>query len=127
MIQHGEVYTIETIDDFQEQTGVTVDCLRKQLPDGTQDQMVNCENTTRQNTGEDPIQDAANAHTELKWEFIHEADEYDLIVSTLQERSDEYVHLFDGTVHTIVRLHPLTETHRQSHGHRDSSTDTDSQ
>lgn len=115
MIRHGEVHKIDSIADLQEHTRVTTECLVTQLPDQTQDQMIKWENKARQETDEKPIHDAAHAHSDIIQDCLQNADTNSLITNALRDMDAEYVHLYDGTIHTIVRLPAQTTVHNQSH------------
>lgn len=107
MIRHGESHLVEGIKMFHEKLDASLEELTGALPSEKRVEILEMENDAlRYEEGQELIRDPSEAHPDLVWDFIEQENEYSLIIDVLEAREDEYIHLYDGTIHTIVKLHP---------------------
>jgi hypothetical protein len=103
-ILNGEKTIVEDTKMFRNKFGVSKKEFCDALPDDERNAIVEMENDARRIEGLDLIDKPEEAPTMLVNDAVAEADTCDLIVAVLEDREIDYVHLYDGTVHTIVRV-----------------------
>jgi len=106
MIRTGEVHKVETKAQFKDALDVTWDEIIPCLSEEQQEEICYYENEHRRDVDRQEISDPADAHEDILSESLDEINEHDLIETVLRTRSREYVHLYDGYIHTIVDLFP---------------------
>jgi len=109
-IRSGEHYQIETFQEFQSRLGFDVRDWFKHAPEIDPDDALRVINEVRADQDEDKIGALAAAHDE---ELEHYVEANSLphhpnqtLLETLKNDHREWMHLYDGTIHDIVELHP---------------------
>jgi len=95
-IRQGDAYVVETFEQFTDRLGVDVSELLESLSAEDKAALRSSEATPLSKLPDDEVVELL--HTEF--------GTGELILSVLESRAGEYTHLYDGTVHRIIDLHP---------------------
>lgn len=102
----GERTLAESWEDFVDRCDVDTAEIAHALPPEAQEKALEIENELReQQEGREPTDDITEVDEELLEEAIHaDVGQNQMIIRILEDREREYVHLYDGMIHTIVAV-----------------------
>ncbi|SEO19315.1 hypothetical protein SAMN05216388_100977 [Halorientalis persicus] len=115
-IRKGEKKLVESVDQFQNYLNVSEEEICKSLPDDKQETLLeeynqlakNLKHEAEETPEADTVDDLPDWAFE-EWYQLVEIGTNNLIINVLESRDEEYIHLYDGIIHTIVELHPMEE------------------
>jgi len=115
-IRSGDKFLVESVDQFQNFLDVGEEEICRSLPDDKQNALLENYNELAEKLKDDSV-DAPQVEAvgDLPEWAVDDWYEYvdispnNLIIDVLESRDKEYIHLYDGTIHTIVELHPPEE------------------
>lgn len=105
-IVHGEKWIVEGIGQFMERLDVTgKEVMLSEPPDRRKD-IVEEFNGICDDYNEEPVESVSDLPEWVyeEWHEWYQEDAHTAIVNVLSRRRKKYVHLYDGTVHTIVEI-----------------------
>jgi mannose-6-phosphate isomerase class I len=107
-ILKGEQYIVESLSQFRDYLDVSDAEIANALPEEIQELMLTQAEEVAQQEGAEPVTDVEElAQTNILSDAIHhEHGLSSTIIDVLEARDGDYIHLYDGTVHTIVEIHP---------------------
>lgn len=133
MILSGEVTKLQSFSEFKHRFNVQHSELVDVLEPETVEELLEYENEHREYDGKEPVSDPSEIHEDLLDEEITaNKSTNSVIISVLENRTREYVHLYDGYVHTIVKIYPPvprsndTDSNRTSE-YREEETPTENE
>jgi len=115
-IRKGEKKLVESVDQFQNYLNVDGEEICKSLPDEKQETFLekynklaaNLKHEAEETPEAETVDDLPDWAYEEWYQFV-EVSTNNLIINVLESRNREYIHLYDGIIHTIVELHPMEE------------------
>ena len=100
----GDKVIVESLSQFRQFANVSWGEIAHALPETKQEELLSQAEEYIDGWNDDPAGELADVPPEYIEDTVHERGLNQTIIDVLEDRVEDYVHLYDGTVHTIVKL-----------------------